>query len=58
MKVKCPHCKYRWETKSKLVMTSCPSCQRKINIKGNSIKQMEVKNETKREGCKNLDDVE
>ena len=33
MKVKCPHCNYEWETKSELIMTTCPSCQRKIRIR-------------------------
>ena len=30
MKVKCPHCNHEWETKSKLVMVTCPSCNLKV----------------------------
>jgi Zn finger protein HypA/HybF involved in hydrogenase expression len=29
-KVKCPHCDYKWETKSEMDFISCPNCQRKI----------------------------
>jgi len=29
--VKCPHCKYEWETTSKLDNTTCPNCQLKFN---------------------------
>jgi len=32
-KVKCPKCKHEWETKSKLVLVTCPSCQLKVRIK-------------------------
>ena len=31
MKVKCPHCNYEWETKSKLDSITCPNCQKKFN---------------------------
>lgn len=30
MKIKCPKCKYEWNTKSKLNYVSCPNCQRKV----------------------------
>lgn len=30
MKVKCPNCEYEWETKSKLIFITCPSCQKKF----------------------------
>jgi len=33
MKVKCPNCKYEWETKSKLIFVTCPSCQLKVKVK-------------------------
>jgi len=29
IKVKCVHCKYEWETKSKKEYVSCPNCRRK-----------------------------
>jgi len=32
-KVKCPKCNHEWETKSKLVLVTCPSCQLKVRIK-------------------------
>jgi len=32
MKIKCPNCKYEWETKSKLIFVTCPSCQLKVKI--------------------------
>lgn len=30
MKAKCPKCKYEWETKSKLIFITCPSCMLKF----------------------------
>jgi len=33
MKVKCKNCKYEWETKSKLLRASCPSCGNKVIIR-------------------------
>jgi Zn finger protein HypA/HybF involved in hydrogenase expression len=30
--LKCPKCKHEWETKSKLVFVTCPSCQLKVKI--------------------------
>ena len=30
MKIKCPKCKHKWETKSTLSKVTCPSCQLKI----------------------------
>jgi predicted nucleic acid-binding Zn-ribbon protein len=32
-KIKCPKCGHEWETKSKLVLVTCPSCQLKVRIK-------------------------
>jgi len=32
-KVKCLKCNHEWETKSKLVLVTCPSCQLKVRIK-------------------------
>jgi len=29
-KLKCPKCNHEWETKSELVMVTCPSCQLKV----------------------------
>lgn len=29
-KLKCSRCNYEWETKSKLVNVTCPSCQLKV----------------------------
>jgi len=26
MKIKCKKCEYEWETKSQLILVSCPSC--------------------------------
>lgn len=33
IKVKCNKCNYEWETNSKLVMVTCPSCQLKVKLK-------------------------
>ena len=30
MKIKCPNCKYEWDTKSKLLWVTCPSCRLKV----------------------------
>ena len=30
MKAKCPKCKYEWESKSKLIFITCPSCMQKF----------------------------
>jgi len=38
-KVKCPKCKHEWETKSKLKMVTCPSCQLKVKIEENQKKE-------------------
>ena len=40
MEIKCPKCNYKWETKSKLKMVTCPSCQLKVKVK---IKEEEEK---------------
>ena len=32
MKVKCQKCGYRWETKSKHIFVSCPSCLNKVQV--------------------------
>ena len=32
-KIKCTHCGYEWETKSKLNFVTCPSCQKKVKVK-------------------------
>lgn len=32
-KAKCPKCNHEWETKSELVLVTCPSCQLKVRIK-------------------------
>ena len=42
MKIKCPSCKYEWETNSKLNMVTCPSCQLKVKV------DKEVKHENKK----------
>jgi DNA-directed RNA polymerase subunit RPC12/RpoP len=46
--MKCPKCKYKWETKSKLKYVTCPSCRLKILniIQG---KKEEKKNEKRKE---------
>jgi uncharacterized Zn finger protein (UPF0148 family) len=31
MKIKCPNCKYEWNTNSKLNSVTCPNCQRKFD---------------------------
>lgn len=33
MKIKCPFCKYEWETNSKLDFVTCPNCQKKFRKK-------------------------
>ena len=34
MKLKCNNCKHEWETKSKLVLVTCPCCGLKVkNLK-------------------------
>lgn len=32
-KVTCDNCGYSWETESKLIYVSCPSCLKKVKIK-------------------------
>jgi len=32
MKVKCQKCGYEWDTKSKHIFVSCPSCLGKVQI--------------------------
>jgi len=32
MELKCKKCGYEWETKSKLKMVTCPSCQLKVKL--------------------------
>ena len=39
--MKCTHCNYKWETKSKMVFVSCPSCLLKVR---NMIESTNVKN--------------
>ena len=34
LKVKCSKCKYEWETKSLMILVSCPSCGSKNKIRG------------------------
>jgi len=41
--MKCPKCNHKWETKSKLLYVTCPSCQRKT-------KNITPKRRTKKEG--------
>ena len=33
IKAKCLKCEHEWETKSKLVLVTCPSCQLKVRLK-------------------------
>ena len=30
-KLKCPNCKYEWETKSKMIFVCCPCCMKKFD---------------------------
>ena len=39
MKTECKKCGYEWETNSKMIMVSCPSC-------GNKVKIREIENDT------------
>lgn len=39
MKLICKKCKHTWETKTKLRMVTCPSCQLKVKIKEQEVKQ-------------------
>lgn len=34
MKIKCTHCKHKWEYKGKAQQATCPSCLRKVKVKG------------------------
>ena len=43
MKIKCSKCKHEWDTKSKYVFVSCPSCMQKVRVKK---QQQEVKEES------------
>jgi DNA-directed RNA polymerase subunit RPC12/RpoP len=38
-KVKCLKCDHEWETKSKMIYVTCPSCQLKVKNKKNKGKQ-------------------
>ena len=41
--MKCPKCKYEWETKSIMEHVSCPNCQRKVkNIKKERANEEEI----------------
>ena len=31
--VKCPKCQWKWKTKSKAVIVSCPSCGNKVKVR-------------------------
>jgi len=33
MKAKCQKCGYEWETESKMILVSCPSCGSKVKIR-------------------------
>lgn len=33
-RVKCAYCSYSWVTKSEMIYTKCPNCNRKTRIKG------------------------
>jgi DNA-directed RNA polymerase subunit RPC12/RpoP len=37
MEIKCSHCGYEWETKSKLENITCPNCQLKVKMKSGFI---------------------
>ena len=39
MKIKCPNCKYEWETNSKLDFITCPNCQRKFKKQDDNSKE-------------------
>lgn len=44
MKLTCPKCKHTWETKSKLKLVTCPSCQLKVK---NPLKNKQDKEKNK-----------
>jgi len=48
IKLKCLKCGHEWETKSKLKMVTCPSCQLKVKLNKGSIKQDDRKDELAR----------
>ncbi len=33
MKAKCQKCNYKWNSNSKLILVSCPSCGNKVKIR-------------------------
>ena len=41
-KAKCQKCKYTWESRSKLMNVSCPSCGIKVKIRGFSSSAKEI----------------
>jgi uncharacterized Zn finger protein (UPF0148 family) len=32
VRLKCPRCGYVWEYKGKLVLATCPSCNKKVDV--------------------------
>lgn len=42
MKIKCPKCGYKWDTKSKLIKVSCPSCGDKVFREKQEVKEDDV----------------
>ncbi len=44
MKLKCQKCKYEWNTGSKLLMVSCPSCGTKVKVPRVNIKERKNEN--------------
>jgi Zn finger protein HypA/HybF involved in hydrogenase expression len=32
MKIKCKNCNYEWDTKTKMIYVSCPSCLKKVKV--------------------------
>ena len=51
MKIKCKKCGYTWNTDSKLIYVSCPSCLQKVETKQKETEESEHLALGTRSGC-------